>query len=339
MKLLGQDRAHILNLSRDVFGALEGARVFITGGTGFFGKWLLSSLSAAHTDLGSKIEACVLTRDPEKFCKANPLYAGNPQIKFAKGDVQDFKFPEGAFSHVIHAATPADAVLSQENPALMTDIIVKGTERAWDFFKTSQAEKFLLTSSGAVYGAQPPQVSHLKETDPLQAHLLSPRSAYADGKVRAEEICLRGDPKGAIVTRSFAFIGPELPMDGVYAAGNFMRDALKGGPIRIGGDGTPLRSYLYAADLAIWLWTLLVKGKPGDVINVGSDQAVSIAELAQAIAKPTQTKIEIAKTPVPGAPLKQYVPSIKHAREAYGLSPWIDLEESVARTREFFTSI
>jgi len=135
-----------------------------------------------------------------------------------------------------------------------------------------------------------------------------------------------------VTARCFAFSGPGLPTDGHFALGNFVRDALAAEAISVQGDGTPLRSYLHGADLAVWLLTLLTLGEAGTAYNVGSDEALSIAELATRIRdtlaphKPVQIQ---KQAPIEGMQAKQrYVPGIERAR-ALGLAPWTSLEDSV----------
>src|SRR5208283_211162 len=113
---------------------------------------------------------------------------------------------------------------------------------------------------------------------------------------------------------------------------NFVRDLLAGGPVRILGDGTPYRSYLYAADLAIWLWTILFRGKPAYPYNAGSPDAVTIAELARLAAAVTQpaTPVHIARRP-DGTPPHRYVPDTGRAERELGLRPWVSLEEGLRR--------
>jgi dTDP-glucose 4,6-dehydratase len=140
----------------------------------------------------------------------------------------------------------------------------------------------------------------------------------------------------APIVRCFAFSGPHLPLDLNYAIGNFVRDALAGGPIRIGGDGTPRRSYLYAADLAIWLWTILMRGESCRLYNVGSGDDLSIMELARrvvAIISPGLA-VEIARKPTPGGLVARYVPAVSRAGTELGLVARILLDESIRRMAE-----
>jgi dTDP-glucose 4,6-dehydratase len=110
-----------------------------------------------------------------------------------------------------------------------------------------------------------------------------------------------------------------------------------GGSILVRGDGTPYRSYLYAADLAIWLWTILFKGKSCYPYNVGSDEDLTIAELAEVVASTFASKVEvvIAKEPIPGKPAERYVPSVKRAFSELQLKPLISLRESIIRTIDY----
>jgi nucleoside-diphosphate-sugar epimerase len=337
MNPLAHDLDELLSHTHGLWEPLRGARLFITGGTGFIGTWLLESFAWANDRLGLGASAVVLSRDPARFAAKSPHIASHPSIKLIAGDVTQFDFPQGPFTHVIHAATEASAALNERDPLRMSDTIVGGTRRVLDFARHVGVRRLLLTSSGAVYGPQPPELSHIPENHGGGPDATDVRSAYGEGKRMAEWLCAAYAEQYGIeclIARCFAFIGPHLPLDAHFAAGNFIRDALAGGPIRVRGDGTPLRSYLYAADLAAWLWTILIKGTSARPYNVGSSQAVSIAELATATAAACDPapEVRIAETPRQGRAPLRYVPATDRACDELGLRPKVLLPDAIART-------
>jgi dTDP-glucose 4,6-dehydratase len=268
--------------------------------------------------------------------------ANDHAIGFHIGDIRNFAFPEGEFSHIIHAAaTSAVATFNNEDPLVKFDTVVEGTRHTLDFAVQCHAKKFLLTSSGAVYGIQSPNMSHITEDycgapDPADSG-----AALGEGKRAAEFLGTYYSGKYGIETkiaRCFSFVGPYLPLDIHYAIGNFIRDGMKGDPILVKGDGTVYRSYLYAADLVIWLWTILLRGKACYPYNVGSEDHITIAELAHTVSQCFQKPVEvqIAKTPDPVKPVERYVPLTKRAQRELGLRQWIDLQEGIKRTISFF---
>ncbi len=334
---LAEDLEHILSHTHHLWDEVRGQRLFITGGTGFFGCWLLESFAWADDKLKLGATAVVLTRHPDAFRKKAPRLAEHPAIQLYQGDVRSFAFPPGSFPFIIHAATESSARLLAENPTLMFDTVVQGTQHTLEFARQCNAQKFLLTSSGAVYGKQPSDLTHVPEEYGGAPDPTKPESAYGEGKRAAELLCVSYARQLGIQTkiaRCFAFVGPYLPLDIHFAIGNFIRDGLRGGPIEVKGDGTPYRSYLYAADLAIWLWTILFRGQSGPPYNVGSAEALTIAELAErvshAFAPPVE--IQIAKVAQAGQPTERYVPDVTRAAKELDLQQWITLADSLQRT-------
>ena len=337
------DLEHVLAHTADLWELLRGRRLFISGGTGSFGGWLLESFALANDRLKLRAETTVLTRDAVAFQKKASHLSNRLDIHFQTGDVRDFKFPPGDFYAVIHAATEASAKMNLENPLLMLDTIIGGTRRLLDFAAQCHAKAFLLTSSGAVYGAQPVGMDSIPEDYTGAPDPAAPNSAYGEGKRVAESLCqiyARLDKLNIKIARCFAFVGPGLPLDSHFAIGNFIRDALAGSPIAIRGDGTPMRSYLYAADLTIWLWKILFAGAVGRPYNVGSAGSVSIAETAEAVRRGLDRKnpIVIAQKPVPGQSPARYVPDTNRAAQELGLREWISLEEGIRRTARWHES-
>ena len=142
------------------------------------------------------------------------------------------------------------------------------------------------------------------------------------------------------MARGFAFVGPHLPIDRHFALGNFIRDALRGGPVVVASDGTPIRSYQYAADMAAWLWALLVRGESGRAYNIGASREISVGELARLVAAAAGngSTVEVRRPAVSGATPERYLPDVSLATETLGLRETVTLEESIERTLRWHRS-
>lgn len=335
------DLNSILDETRSLWEEMRNQRIFLTGGTGFFGCWLLESFAHINQVLELNAQVTVLTRNPAAFAAKCPHLAASPAITLLTGDVRTFDFPEGEFPFVIHAATEASAKQAANEPLEMLTTILDGTERTLKFAASHGTRKLLLTSSGAVYGPQPSQIVHLGEDHRGGPDPLDPSSVYAEGKRVSEQMCALYAAHSEMeikIARCFAFVGPHLPLNAHFAIGNFIGDVLAGRSIHIGGDGTPRRSYLYASDLAVWLWTMLFRAPSLLPINVGSSDSVSISELAQAVAATLnpETVIHTSGQPVSGAPPLRYVPSVDRAKQILGLKQTVDLQEAIRRTADWY---
>lgn len=291
-------------------------RILITGGTGFFGKSILD-YRLRHPEFLSDVEITILSRHPNAFIPENLKLATQTGVTFIAGDVRTFSSLLH-FDTIIHAATAAVTTLSDDE---MYSTIVGGTRNVINLAKMCGATKLLLTSSGAVYGHQTFSVKEVASTKPT--------TAYGRGKLVAEQLSIAsGIP--TLIARCFAFTGPYLNRRIHYAIGNFIQDCLDNKPIVIKGDGTPLRSYLYADDLVEWLFAILDRGEPGQPYNVGSPHGLSIRDLAETVrsALGTHNEIQVLGAPTT-TPASVYVPDIERAQRELGLAVRTPLPKAI----------
>lgn len=334
----------VLSLTPSFWHRFQGARLFLTGGTGFIGQWLIQTIQRANDRLDSRIELVVLSRDPQRVQTSQPQVFARQDIRLLQGDITSFSPPDGPLDLCIHAATDV-ADPGKTGHALQTfDAIVNGTRRVLDLAHDKGVSRLLLTSSGAVYGPQPPGLAHIPEHYNGAPDTLQVSAAYGNAKRTAEWLtcayAAQATGMETVIARIFALIGPGIALDGPFAAGNFVRDVLAQKPIVIAGDGRPVRSYLYMADLCYWLLRLLESGQSGQAYNVGSEHPLSIQDLAQEIVHVNKSPCAIEVRQPSGNPSlpPRYVPDTHKARQSLQLQEITPLHEALQKTLQWSRS-
>jgi dTDP-glucose 4,6-dehydratase len=349
--LPAEDLRNVTALIESSMATWRGARILLTGATGFFGRWLVETFHHANQilDLGAELTGVgaptddFATQCPHllEFCDVRMIRADIRRL----GDELTSQLPGWGdrIDAVIHAAIQVDSTSYDRQPLPTLETAVMGTWQALDVARNANVRRFLFVSSGAIYGTQPRHVDNVDENQTVNLDCAIPQSAYAEGKRIGETLCAAYHRQYGLpvsIVRPFAFVGPCLPLDRQFAIGNFLRDALRGGPLVIQSDGRPLRSYLYASDLAVWLWTILARGTIGRPYNVGSECAVSLRQAAELIARIVSGPITIEVRGVAeSGPPPRYVPSTLRARNELGLSESVNLEEAVTRTLAWYEGL
>lgn len=321
----------------DSWESLSGKHIFITGATGFVGKWLLATLIHADKTLNLGCKITALSRNPDSFIKEWP--AECKKISWIQGDIKNFHIPNEKIDIIIHAATD---VIERSSPLEIFSTCHDGTKQIISLANNCGAQQLLLISSGAIYGSVHNDQNPIAETYNGGPDPLSAASAYAEGKRVSEWLVSQAasDTLKVKIARIFSLVGPHLPLDKHFAIGNFLRATMLNNEIILTGDGSSYRSYLYAADMAGWLWTILKNGKSCRAYNVGSDQGISILELAKTICKTLDNNLKITTTSQKKTEntIDYYVPDISRALNELNLPEPLSLRESIIRTNDWHQS-
>lgn len=316
---------------------LAGKKIFITGGTGFFGKNLISTITKINTQLEKPIDLTILTRDPQGFALS---FALGSNVRLLQGDILNPITIPNDFDYIINAAIISAHELFNTDLDLLYKMIIDPVQNIIDFAAKNTKSKLLHFSSGAVYDSQVLSENGFEEDHALLTldRFTNPSETYALAKIHCEDM-IAERLTNYVIARCFSFVGPYMPIDTNFAVGNFINDALHKRAIVIKSDGSSLRTYLYSADLIVWILVLLTEGVVGQVYNLGAEQPYSIKQLAELVSQLSGSNLGlIIEGRQKEAVASKYLPCIKKAQLDLQLDVWHDLETAIARTIKWHRS-
>lgn len=319
---------------------MSGSRILLTGATGFVGTHLLESVRHARERTGADVRVVAPARQPGSLHARLPWTKDAHWLDVIRGDIRSFAMPAGAIDFAVHSANTASPGEIADDTNAIVRMVVDGSSRVYALAAAAGARRVLQLSSGSVNGAHFVPSVPIVEDDPGVPETHTPAGRLARAKRDAEEALITASREpnapAVVFARGYALCGPWLPLESAFAFGNFLGEAMRGDPVIVSGDGTPVRSYLYSGDMVAWLWTMLLKGAPGRAYNLGSEHDISIGELAHRVTALLGGTVEIAGVPMPGSRAHWHVPSTARSRAELGLEETVPLDDAIVRSAEWW---
>lgn len=333
-KMHNKDLSYIdENLKKEI-NYFHSKKILITGGTGFFGINLINSFKHLIEKNDLKCELFVLSRNATNVLSKNQKLGNTTFIHFINHNICEPLIINSDIDVVIHCATSASKEINDNYFDEMSRTIINGTINVLDLCVEKNAE-LLFVSSGAVNGIHKNN-KKINPTDYTPFNPLGSNYTYHLGKICAENLCYNYARKYNLnikIARCFAFVGPYLPLDKHFAIGNFIKSVLEKKQIIIKSEGASIRSYLYSADLIIWLLKTLTNGKNLKPYNIGSSEEISILELASLVSKFGDNKVLVeGNKEVPTF----YVPNVDQTLNDLNISSFLNIETSISNTLKWY---
>jgi dTDP-glucose 4,6-dehydratase len=326
-----------------VTAGLTSKRISMTGGTGFMGSWVAQMVCALNDEYRLNISLDLYARNIGAWSKKYPHLSGRKEIHLRSQDVRSpFEFEKDT-NFIIHAAGIPDNRIHASDPWRVQQTTVLGTANALDAAnQLTQLEHFINLSSCLVNGT-PNRSGALAEEDcfPITSGKL--HRVYVDAKRSSESLSAiyRSQFRLPISTlRPFTFIGPYQELDRPWAINSFLNDAIIGRDIRIHGDGSARRSYLYGSDVAFWILAALIRGHSGGTYNLGSAMPVAHSDLVGLICDKTALRPKLSFNTAPSSVERpdDLFPNTALSMQNLGVQETCNLEQALDKTWRWNTA-
>lgn len=339
-KIVLSDLNFIIRKIVHIKSHFKNKKILITGGTGFIGKWLVLTFNQLNKKFKSNIKIFVLTRNKSKFLRNYPEFKKIKSVFFIEGNILNFKNKNHDIDYIIHAGS--DLKVEKKDQGKYLKELSIGSKKIFEINNKKSKAKTLFLSTGSVYKDNS-TFRKISETKSFLPSKFLIDNIYSLGKSLAEifaKLFIKYQNKNIVIVRGFSFIGPYQQFERGFAITDFIKTSLRNKDIYINDGDKVFRSYLYIADLIVWLLYILVKGKTGEVFNVGSDKEINLTKLSKKIVKRNNSKSKVfVNNTSKNKKINFYVPDVNKAKKKFKLKVWNNLNHSIDKTTTWFKSI
>ena len=353
LDVVNEDLKYINENLKEALLGVAGKRLLITGGAGFLGYYLVRSILFWNAQAQPSRQIRLTVYD--NFVRGLPDWLNELQndenLTLVRHDITN-PLPQDIdnFQYIIHAASIASPIFYRKYPIETMQANVNGLSYLLEYCmrqkdKGTPVEAFLFYSSSEVYGDPASENIPTPETYNGNVSCTGPRACYDESKRYGETLCVnfaRQHDLPIKITRPFNNYGPGLKITDRRVLPDFARDVLNDRDIVIYSDGSPTRTFCYAADAIVGHYKVLLKGRKGEPYNIGADKPeISMTELANKVIKISQDLFGYEGKLVKQQNKEKYYlvdnpnrrcPQIDKARSELGYEPGIPLEEGLKRS-------
>jgi len=344
--IIKEDCSRVIASVGDLFQVLGGKTILITGANGFLPSFFIDTLLGLNEGvlLKNPVRIIALTRRLAEKNERLKHCLTDPQVKIFQADVAvPFEIGE-RIDYVIHAASKASPSDYLRNPIDTIDANVWGTRHLLEFARLNPVTSFLFISSGEIYGSPDEKNVPIREDYNGNVNPIGTRSGYQESKRFGETLCYNfwkvyGIP--VKIARPFHTYGPRLLLSDGRVIPEFMRRCFAGEDLEVVRHGSSIRTFSYISDTVDAVWRILLRGTSGEAYNVGSEEEISVQELAKLFVKIFENAVNVEysdekRFPDLVATPQITTPDISKIKNDLGYKPHVSFTVGIERLKKWY---